>query len=102
MFPADWMSEEGEDFSDSLVAADTANDIVDLISTYLDYHEVLTQLLQERNLDGYTPFVAAVVYKVPACSHSPHSMIMVTVMCLVHNNVHISQLSYTPHIYSTR
>ena len=57
------MSEEGEDFGDSLVAADTANDIVDLISSYLDYHEVLTQLLQEKNLDGYTPFMAAVVYK---------------------------------------
>ena len=61
------MSEEGEDFGDSLVAADTANDIVDLLSSYLDYHEVLTQLLQEKNLDGYTPFMAAVVYKVCVC-----------------------------------
>ena len=67
----DWMSEEGEDFGDSLVAADTANDIVDLISSYLNYHEVLTQLLQERNLDGYTPFMAAVVYKVCVCTFKP-------------------------------
>lgn len=58
------MSEEGEDFGESLMAADTANDIVDLISSYYDYHEVLTQLLQERNLDGYTPFLSAVVFKV--------------------------------------
>lgn len=58
------MSEEGEDFGDGMTAADTANDIVDLISSLYDYHEVLTQLLQEKNLDGYTPFMSAVASKV--------------------------------------
>ena len=61
----DWTSEDGDDLSDSVVVAtDTANDIVDLISSLDDYHQVLIQLLQERNLEGYTPFMAAVVFKV--------------------------------------
>lgn len=58
------MNEEGDEYGDSLVAADTANDIVDLLSSYYDCREVLTQLLQEKNLDGYTPFMSAVVFKV--------------------------------------
>ena len=44
-------------------------DIVALISSLDDYHGVLTQLLQEKNLEGYTPFMTAVVYKV-----SPHQL----------------------------
>ncbi len=66
------MSEEGDDFGESMIAADAANDIVDLIASEsiascYDYGEVLTQLLQEKNLDGYTPFMSAVVFKVNPC-----------------------------------
>lgn len=49
------------------MTAETANDILDLISlACYEYRDVLTQLLQERNLDGYTPFMSAVVFKVRA------------------------------------
>lgn len=58
------MSEDGESLGDTLTAADTANDIVDLISSLYEYHDVLTQLLQEKNLDGYTPFMSAVAFQV--------------------------------------
>lgn len=60
----DWIGEDGDELGENLLAADAANDIVDLISSYYDCHEVLTQLLQEKNLDGYTPFMSAVVFKV--------------------------------------
>ena len=65
----DWSSEELDDLSDS-VSTDPVHDIVDLISSLDDYHGVLTQLLQERNLEGYTPFMAAVVYKVSTVDHT--------------------------------
>ena len=58
------MNEGGDDFVDNLMNADTANDILDLISSLCDHHDVLTQLLQEKNMDGYTPFMAAIVFKV--------------------------------------
>lgn len=61
----DWMNEDGDDYTDPAMAADAANDIVDLLSSLFETHDtVLTELLQERNLDGYTPFMAAVVFKV--------------------------------------
>lgn len=47
-----------------MIAADSANDIVDFISSFYEYREVLAQLLQDKNLDGYTPFMSAVVFKV--------------------------------------
>lgn len=65
----DWSSEDMEDLSDS-VSSDPVHDIVDLISSLDDYHGVLTQLLQEKNLEGYTPFMAAVVYKVLMHMHT--------------------------------
>lgn len=86
----DWTSEDGEDLSDSVVVAmDTANSIVDLISSLDDYQQVLIQLLQERNLEGYTPFMAAVVFKVPHTSTlhvplppcSPASSVQAFYMC---------------------
>jgi hypothetical protein len=58
------MGDDGDELGENLLAADAANDIVDLISSYYAYHEVLTQLLQTKNLEGYTPFMSAVVFKV--------------------------------------
>lgn len=63
-----------DELSDS-VSSDPVHDIVDLISSLDDYHGVLTQLLQERNLEGYTPFMAAVVCKVCARTHTHTLMV---------------------------
>ena len=60
----DWTSDEGEDSADFASMANTAADILHLLSSLTDCEEVLTQLLQEKNLEGYTPFMAAVAYKV--------------------------------------
>lgn len=63
-FPSDWTSDEGEDISDFTCLANTAADILHLLSALEGYEEVLTQLLQQKSLEGYTPFMAAVAYKV--------------------------------------
>ena len=60
----DWIGEEGDEIGENFLAADAANDMLDLIASYSEFHEVLAQLLQEKNLEGYTPFMAAVVFKV--------------------------------------
>lgn len=97
----DWTSEDGEDLSDSVVVAmDTANSIVDLISSLDDYQQVLIQLLQERNLEGYTPFMAAVVFKVPHTSTLhvplPHSPFHLPPLLLpLHHLSHIFSLIFT-------
>ena len=44
--------------------ANTAADILHMLSSLEGCEEVLTQLLQQKNLEGYTPFMAAVAYKV--------------------------------------
>ena len=43
---------------------DMAFEIFDLISSIEGHTQLLTQLMQEKNLDGYTPFMAAVSVKV--------------------------------------
>ena len=61
---SDWTSDEGEDGSDFSCMANTAADILHMLSSLEGCEEVLTQLLQQKNLEGYTPFMAAVAYKV--------------------------------------
>ena len=65
----EWTSEDGDDIGDSLCVSDTAADILHLLTSLDGQQEVLTQLLQEKNLEGYTPFMAAVACKV-ACTHT--------------------------------
>ena len=64
VFASDWTSDEGEDSSDFATMANTAADILHMLSSLEGCEEVLTQLLQQKNLEGYTPFMAAVAYKV--------------------------------------
>ena len=61
---ADWTSDEGEDGADFATIANTAADILHMLSSLEGCEEVLTQLLQQKNLEGYTPFMAAIAYKV--------------------------------------
>ena len=61
---SDWTSDEGEEGSEFMCSANTAADILHLLSSMEGCEEVLTQLLQQKNLEGYTPFMAAVAYKV--------------------------------------
>ena len=61
---SDWTSDEGEDNIDFTTMANTAADILHMLSSLEGCEEVLTQLLQQKNLEGYTPFMAAVAYKV--------------------------------------
>ena len=63
-FVSDWTSDEGEDSADFATMANTAADILHMLSSLEGCEEVLTQLLQQKNLEGYTPFMAAVAYKV--------------------------------------
>lgn len=60
----DWTSDEGEDGADFATMANTAADILHMLSSLEGCEEVLTQLLQQKNLEGYTPFMAAIAYKV--------------------------------------
>lgn len=61
---SDWTSDEGEEGSDYMCMSDTASNILHLLTSLEGCEEVLTQLLQQKNLEGYTPFMAAVAYKV--------------------------------------
>ena len=61
---SDWTSDDGDESSEFTCSANTAADILHLLSSLEGCEEVLTQLLQQKNLEGYTPFMAAVAYKV--------------------------------------
>jgi hypothetical protein len=63
-YTIDWTSDEGEDGADFATMANTAADILHMLSSLEGCEEVLTQLLQQKNLEGYTPFMAAIAYKV--------------------------------------
>ena len=83
----EWTSEDGDDIGDSLCVSDTAADILHLLTSLDGQQEVLTQLLQEKNLEGYTPFMAAVACKV-ACTHT-HTQMVALALAHTHKHTHV-------------
>ncbi len=47
--------------------SDVALDIFERVVSLEGHAPLYTELLQERSLDGYTPFMAAVTFKVNVC-----------------------------------
>ena len=58
----DWSSEGGE--GDEETQSDIVLDIFEQLMSLEGQEQVFTELMQERSLDGYTPFMAAVTLKV--------------------------------------